>query len=101
MGKKYIEENIERLRKERDDKVIGGYRDLVVKTYKYIEKKISKSDSDFCNPSNSEISNSVYGNKNQESKIRGFMKDLKKSGYISVYDVGVSREVKIQKDLDF
>ena len=38
MGKKYIEDNIEKLRKQRDDNVVGGYRDLVVKTYKYIQK---------------------------------------------------------------
>ena len=43
MGKKYIEDNIETLRKQRDDKVVGGYRDLVVKTYDFIQKKIKKS----------------------------------------------------------
>lgn len=101
MGKKYIEENIEKLRKQRDDKVIGGYRDLVVKTYRFVEKEIAKSDNDYCNPKNSDISNFVFGNKNQEAKIRGFIKDLKKSGYVSVYDVGVSREVKITKKIDF
>jgi len=101
MGKKYIEENIEKLRKQRDDNVIGGYRDLVVKTYKYIKKQFDKSKSGYCNPKNSDISNFVYGNKNEESKIRSFIKDLKKSHYITVYGIGEEREVKIIKDLDF
>lgn len=101
MGKKYIEENIEVLRKQRDDNVKGGYRDVVAKTYNYIKRAIDKSTLDYCNPKNSDISNAVYGNKNQESKIRGYIKDLKKSGYLSVYGVGSDKEVKITKDLDF
>ena len=101
MGKKYIEENIEKLRKQRDEKVIGGYRELVVKTYEYIQKQIKKPGSSFRNPKNSDISKAVYGNRNQESNIRGFIKDLNKSGYISVYGIGIDREIKILKDLDF
>jgi len=101
MGKKYIEDNIEKLRKQRDDNVVGGYRDLVVKTYKYIQKQAKKSGSVYRNPKNADISNVVYGNKNQESSIRGYIKDLKNSGYISVYGVGVDREIKILKDIDF
>lgn len=101
MSKKYIEENIEKLRKQRDDKVVGAYRDLVVKVYKYIQKEIKKNGSPFRNPKNSDISQAVYGNRNQESNIRGFLKDLKSSGYISVYGVGFEREIKILKDLDF
>jgi ribosomal protein L10 len=101
MGKKYIEENIEKLRKQRDENIVGGYRDLVVKTYQHIQKQIKKSGSSFKNPKNSDISKSVYGNRNQENSIRGFIKDLKKSGYISVYGVGLDREIKILKDLDF
>ena len=101
MGKKYIEENIEKLRKQRDDNVIGGYRDLVVKTYKYIQKQIDKSGSSFRNPRNTDISKAVYGNRNQEKNIRGFIKDLNKSGYITVYGIGLEREIKIIKDLDF
>lgn len=101
MGKKYIEENIEALRKQRDENVLGGYRDLVVKTYKYIQKEITKSKTGFCNPKNSDISKVLYGNKNEERKVRGFIKDLKKSDYLSVYGVGLEREVKILKKLDF
>ncbi len=101
MGKKYIEENIEKLRKQRDENVVGGYRDLVVKTYQYIQKQIKKSGSSFRNPKNTDISKAVFGNGNQESRIRGFIKDLKTSGYISVYGIGVDREIKILKDLDF
>ena len=101
MGKKYIEDNIEKLRKQKADNVVGGYRDLVAKTYQYIQKQVKKSGTSFRNPKNSDISNAVYGNKNQESNIRGFIKDLKNSGYISVYGVGLDREIKILKDLDF
>ena len=101
MGKKYIEENIEKLRKQRDDNVVGSYRFLVVKTYKYIQKQIKKSGSSYRNPKNADISKVVFGNRNQESKIRGFIKDLKTSGYISVYGVGLEREIKIIKELDF
>lgn len=101
MGKKYIEENIEKLRKQRDENIIGGYRDLVVKTYKYLEKKIEKSSKDFCNPKNADVSNAVFGNRNEEEKIRGYIKDLRKSGYISIEDTGMKRKVKITKELDF
>ena len=101
MGKKYIEENIETLRKQRDDKVVGGYRDLIAKTFIYIKKGIKMSKTDFCNPKYSDVSKAVYGTRNEESKIRGFVKDLKKSGYITVYGVGAEREIKILKDLDF
>lgn len=101
MGKKYIEDNIEKLRKQRDDNVVGSYRDLVVKTYQHIQKQINKSGSSFRNPKNADISKAVYGNRNQESNIRGFIKDLKTSGYITVYGVGLEREIKILKDLDF
>ena len=101
MGKKYIEENIEKLRKQRDDNVVGSYRDLVVKTYQYIQKQINISGSSFRNPKNADISKAVYGNRNQENNIRGFIKDLKNSGYITVYGVGLEREIKIIKDLDF
>jgi hypothetical protein len=99
--KKYIEDNIEKLRKQRDDNVVGGYRDNVVKTYQYIKKEIKKSGSTYRNPKNSDISRAVYGNGNQESSIRGFIKDLKNSGYISVYGIGIDREIKILKELDF
>ncbi|MDC0558793.1 hypothetical protein OAO42_00125 [Candidatus Izimaplasma bacterium] len=101
MAKKYIEENIEKLRKQRDDNVVGGYRDLVVKTYQYIQKEINKSRSSFRNPIKADISKAIFGNRNQESRIRGFIKDLKTSGYITVYGVGLDREIKIIKDLDF
>ncbi len=101
MGKKYIEDNIEKLRKQRDDNVVGSYREQVVKTYEYIQKQINKSKSGFCNPKNSDISKVVYGNRNQENNIRGFIKDLRQSGYITVYGAGLEREVKIVKDLDF
>jgi hypothetical protein len=101
MAKKYIEENIEKLRKQRDDNVVGSYREQVVKTYEYIQKQIKKSKSGFCNPKNADISKVIYGNRNQEKKIRGFIKDLRQSGYITVYGVGLEREVKIVKDLDF
>ena len=101
MGKQYILDNIDKLRKQKEDKVVGGYRDLVVKTYKYINKQIKYSDKNFCNPKNADISNVVFGNRNQESRIRGFIKDLKQSGYLTVYGIGTEREVKITKDIDF
>jgi len=88
MEKKYIEKNIDRLRKQRDENIIGGYRDLVVKTYNYIERKIKKSGVDYCNPKNNDISNAVFENKNEGARIRGFVNDLKKSGYISVENSG-------------
>lgn len=101
MGKKYIEENIEILRKQRDDKVKGSYREYVVKVYVYIKKGIKMSKTDFVNPKYSDISKAVYGDRNQESKIRSFIKDLRKSGYITVYGVGPDKEIKIIKELDF
>jgi len=101
MSKKYIEDNIETLRKQRDEHVVGGYRDYVVQTYRYIEKQIKNSKTGYCNPKNSDISNVIYGNKNQESKIRSYINDLRKSGYITVYGIGEEREVKIKKELDF
>ncbi|MBI9010462.1 MAG: hypothetical protein JEZ05_10600 [Tenericutes bacterium] len=101
MSKKYIEDNLETLRKQRDENVVGGYRDLVVKTYKYIQQDIKKSKTDFCNPKNSDISKAIYGNRNQERKIRGYINDLRKSGYISIYGIGLEQEVKITKELDF
>ena len=101
MGKKYIEENIEMLRKQRDDKVEGGYRDYVSKTYAYIEKKIAKSGNGYCNPKNMDVSNAVFGNKREEAKVRGFIKDLKKSEYLSVEGTGADRKVMILKELDF
>jgi len=101
MGKKYIEENIEILRKQRDDKTVGSYRDLVVKTYQYIEQQVKLSGSSYRNHSKADISKAVFGNRNQESKIRGFIKDLKTSGYISVYGVGLESEIKIMKAIDF
>lgn len=101
MGKKYIEENIEKLRKQKEDGIVGGYREYVIKVYVYIRKGIKLSNTDFCNPKYSDISNAIYGNKNEESKIRSFIKDLKKSGYITVYGVGTEKEIKIVKELDF
>jgi len=47
------------------------------------------------------MSKAIYGDRNQESKIRAFIKDLKKSGYITVYGVGTEKEIKIVKELDF
>jgi len=101
MGKKYIEENIEILRKQRDDKIKGSYREYVVKVYVYLRKGIQLSSTDYCNPKYSDMSKAIYGSWNEESKIRSFIKDLKKSGYITVYGVGPEKEIKIVKELDF
>lgn len=101
MGKKYIEENIEKLRQQKIDKVKGGYREYVIKVYVYIRKGIEMSKTDFCNPSYSTMSKAIYGTWNEERKIRSFIKDLRKSGYISVYGVGEDKEIKILKELDF
>ncbi|MFK5883261.1 MAG: hypothetical protein QM489_02855 [Candidatus Izemoplasma sp.] len=101
MGKKYIEENIEILRKQRDDKVKGSYRESVVKVYVYLRKGIKMSDKDYCNPKYTDMSKAIFGNWNDESKIRSFIKDLRKSGYISVYGIGSEKEIKIVKELDF
>lgn len=101
MGKKYIEDNIEKLRQDRDNNVKGGYREQVFKTFIYIKKGIKMSNTDYVNPKYSDISKVVLGTRNEESKIRGFIKDLKKSGYITVYGAGVDKEIKILKDIDF
>ncbi len=101
MGKKYIEENIEVLRKQRDDKIKGSYRYYCVKVYVYIKKGIEMSSTNYCNPKYSDMSKAIFGNRNDERKIRSFIKDLRKSGYISVYGVGDEKEIKIVKDLDF
>lgn len=101
MGKKYIEENIEKLRKQRDDKVKDGYRAYVVKVFVYLRKGIALSNTDYCNPKYSDVSKAIYGSRNEERKIRSFIKDLKNSGYISVYGVGTEKEIKIVKELDF
>ncbi len=99
--KKYIQDNIEILRKQRDDKIKGSYRESVVKVYVYIRKGIEMSKTDFCNPKYSEMSKALFGDRNQEKRIRSLIKDLKNSGYISVYGIGDSKEIKIIKDLDF
>ena len=70
MGKKYIEENIEILRKQRDDKVKGSYREYVVKVYVYLRKGITKSGKDFTNPKYSDMAKAIFGNRNDERKIR-------------------------------
>ena len=101
MGKKYIEENIELLRKQKADNITGSYRDLFAKTYQYLAKKIEKSGNDFCNPKNADVSNSVFGNKTNESKVRGYITDLRKSEYISIEGIGMDRKIKILKELDF
>lgn len=101
MGKMYITDNIEKLRKQKADRDVTGYRHFVVKVYVYLRKGVELSKTDYCNPKYSDISQAIYGNKNQESKIRSFIKDLKKSGYITVYGVGAEKEIKIVKDLDF
>lgn len=101
MGKKYIEDNIEKLRKQRDDKIKGSYREYAVKIYVYLRKGVELSKTNYCNPKYSDISKAVFGNRNEESKVRSFIKDLKKSGYISVYGVGTEKEIKIIKELDF
>lgn len=101
MGKMYIQDNIEKLRQQRDDKVKDGYRYYAFKIFIYIKKGIALSKTDYCNPKYSDISKAVYGNRNEESKVRSFIKDLKKSGYITVYGVGPEKEIKILKDIDF
>lgn len=101
MAKKYIEDNIEILRKQRDDKIKGSYREYVVKVYVYLRKGIELSKTDYCNPKYTDMSKAIYGSWNEESKIRSFVKDLRKSGYISVYGAGEEKEIKILKDLDF
>lgn len=101
MGKKYIEDNIEKLRKQRDEKIKGSYREYVVKVYVYLRKGITMSGKDYCNPKYSDMSKAIFGNRNEESRIRSFIKDLRKSGYISVYGVGDEKEIKIVKELDF
>lgn len=99
--KKYILDNIETLRKQRDDKIKGSYRESVVKVYVYLKKGIKMSKTDYCNPKYSDMSKALFGDRNQERKIRSFIKDLRNSGYISVYGVGSEKEIKIIKELDF
>lgn len=101
MMKKYIEDNIEKLRQDKENNVKGGYRDQVFKTFIYIKKGIKMSKTDFTNPKYSDISKVVFGTRNEERRIRGLIKDLKNSGYISVYGVGSEKEIKILKDIDF
>ena len=101
MSKKYIEENLEKLRKQRDDKVVGGYRDLVIKTYDFLALKVSEAKKDYCNPKNHEVSEAVFGTKESETKVRGYIKDLKKSGYITVSNAGENRKIRIIKKIDF
>lgn len=101
MGKKYIEDNLEILRKQRDDKVKGGYRDLVVKTYNYIEKNISRSRLDYSVLRNREISKGLFQTFKEEAKIRGFVNDLRKSDYLSVENIDDERRIKILKKINF
>ncbi len=101
MPKKYILDNIEVLRKQRDDKIKGSYRETVVKVYVYLKKGIKMSKTDYVNPKYSDMSKALFGDRNQERKIRSFIKDLRNSGYISVYGVGEDKEIKITKELDF
>lgn len=99
--KKYIEDNIEKLRQDKENNVKGGYREQVFKTFVYIKKGINMSNTDYINPKYSDISKVVFGSRNEERKIRSLIKDLKNSGYISVYGVGKEKEIKILKDIDF
>jgi hypothetical protein len=101
MSKKYIEDNIEKLRKQRDENVVGGYRDLAVKTYEFLALKISEARKDYCNPKNHEISEAVFGTRESEARARGFIKDLRKSGYITVSNTGENRKIRITKEIDF
>ena len=101
MSKKYIEDNIEKLRKQRDEKIVGGYRELVIKTYDFLVWKVSEAKKDYCNPKNHEISEAVFGTRDSEIKVRGYVKDLKKSGYISVSNQGENRKIRITKEIDF
>ncbi|AIO18489.1 hypothetical protein KQ51_00609 [Candidatus Izimaplasma bacterium HR1] len=101
MGKKYISDNLDMLRKQRDEKILGGYRDNVAKTYKFIENLIADSSKEYCNPKHSEISKAVFGNELGEAKIRGYLKDLKKSDYLSNEGAGMERQIKLLKPLDF
>lgn len=99
--KKYILDNIETLRKQRDEKIKGSYRETVVKVYVYLKKGIKMSKTDYCNPKYSDMSKALFGDRNQERRIRSLIKDLRNSGYISVYGVGPEKEIKIIKELDF
>jgi hypothetical protein len=101
MSKKYIEENLEKLKKQRDEQVMGGYRDNVVKTYDFLAWKVSEANKDYCNPKNYEVSEAVFGTRGEETKVRGYIKDLKKSEYITVSNSGENRKIRIKKPINF
>ncbi len=73
----------------------------MAKTYTYLEKLIVESGKDYCNPQNADISEAVFGNRLGEAKIRGYIKDLRKSDYLSNEGAGMDRQVKLLKELDF
>lgn len=99
--KKYIEENIDKLRAQRDQNDNEGYRFYVAGTYNYIKNAIKESKKEYCNPRNKDVALSLYGDIAQELRIRGFVKDLRKSEYITVIGTGSKRQIRIIKDLDF
>jgi len=99
--KKYIEENIELLRAQRDEKTPGTYREALAKTYIYIKNKCDKSDLGICTLKNRDIANAVFGSVKEDSKVKGIIQDLKRSAYITTEGIAPDRQIKIIKALDF
>lgn len=101
MAKKYIEENIELLRSQRDEKIPGTYREALAKTLGYLEIKCNKSDSGVCNLPNRDIAYAVFGSVKDDTKVKRILQDLKRSEYISTEGIVPDRKIMILKELDF
>ncbi|MBN2605355.1 MAG: hypothetical protein JXR62_06015 [Bacilli bacterium] len=100
-NKKYIEENIELLRSQRDEKTPNSYREALAKTLLFIKSKCDRSGQNICTLKNRDIAHAVFGSVKEDTKVKRIIQDLKRSDYISVEGDALDRQIKMLKELDF
>lgn len=98
--KKSVNDKLEYLRKQRSGEAEGGYYLALEETFKYIEKKISESRTDYCNPTFYEIGVAIYGG-GRRTMVMKFLDELVYLGNISIEGKGADRQVRILKPLEF
>ena len=92
---------IQYLRDQRDGKICGGYRDLLVATYQSLCSFCAKNPHGWCNPYNNQVCMDVYGNTYHVPMIAGYINALKELGYIRIVGRGAERKIYIQIEIDF
>jgi hypothetical protein len=95
------ENQIEYLRKQKNENICGGYAELLTSTYNYLKAQIENTDCGYCNPYDSDICKVVYGNSYHITMIRKYIYKLKALGYISIEGYNVNRKIMLIKPLDF